>query len=87
VRFEVVNWFHPSTFSSCTWDKAVAENFAGGEGSITILDDDAAGDALFTRCNAADVSWISKFPDECEILFGKGVPLWTDEADPIRQLN
>lgn len=40
-----------------------------------ILDDKLPGDRLFDRCNAADVSWISKFPDECEILFGKSVPL------------
>ena len=58
------------TYVSTSWRKEVSEQFMGGEGMI-IHFDEAYKDSKWIRC--CDVSWISKFPDECEILFARSL--------------
>ena len=55
-----------ATYVSTSWRKEVSEQFVAGEGMIIHIDEEYR-DTL----NCCDVSWISKFPDECEILFSR----------------
>eukprot|EP01083_Nonionella_stella_P047703 127676_1 len=59
--------FQFDTFVSFSWDKTVANDFCGGEGMIFELTGFMGND-----CLGSDVSWISKFPNECEILLSLG---------------
>ena len=61
------------TYVSTSWRKEVSEQFMGGnEGMIIHIDKDYKSANVLVRC--CDVSWISKFPDECEILFARPLP-------------
>eukprot|EP01084_Bolivina_argentea_P041899 77351_1 len=57
------------TYMSSSWIKEVATSFMGQQdGMIFNIDKEFKGDKDIICC---DVSWISKFPDECEILFAR----------------
>mmetsp|Transcript_5332 Transcript_5332/g.8921 ORF Transcript_5332/g.8921 Transcript_5332/m.8921 type:complete len:390 (+) Transcript_5332:93-1262(+) len=69
------------TFVSTSWQKPVAMEFMGAnnskhghdhkqQGMIIQIDSQYKDDALTPCC---DCSWISKFPDECEILFARSL--------------
>eukprot|EP01084_Bolivina_argentea_P283870 486298_1 len=61
----VNSWSEPYTVMSATKDISVAVNFAKNEGSVLLFK--LSGDFGFTF-EGADVSWISKFPNEKEVL-------------------
>eukprot|EP01083_Nonionella_stella_P062207 161807_1 len=58
-----------ATYMSTSWDKSVAQQFlemtGDGKGLMIGLE------SLFKMQKACDVSWISKFPNEKEILFAR----------------
>eukprot|EP01084_Bolivina_argentea_P202732 346329_1 len=55
------------TYVSTSWKKEVATTFiAGNEGMLIQIDQKFKNKH---HVNCCDVSWISKFPDECEVLF------------------
>eukprot|EP01083_Nonionella_stella_P291268 991166_1 len=56
------------TYVSSTWNKDVAMGFVGAEGMIIEIDQSIQSDKHFVCC---DVSWISGFPHECEILIAR----------------
>ena len=58
------------TYVSTSWRKEVATGFMAGEGMLIQIDKKFKNDSMVYCC---DVSWISKFPDECEILFARAV--------------
>ena len=55
------------TYVSTTWQKLVAEEFMEDKGLMLEVDKTFKDD----RAICCDVSWISKFQDECEILFAR----------------
>ena len=57
------------TFVSTSWRKEVAQKFMGKQKGMMIEIADCFKNDYYTTC--CDVSWISKFPDECEILFAR----------------
>ncbi|CAF1353953.1 unnamed protein product [Didymodactylos carnosus] len=64
--------FRYGTFISTSWDKQVALSFRGDKGSLLEID---TTDTLVNhtwKLIGADVSWISKFPIECEFLMTRG---------------
>ena len=64
------------TYVSTSWQKNVSEAFTQGNGMMIHFDEEFT-DRGWIRC--CDVSWISKFPDECEILFARSVQdIWND---------
>ena len=80
------------TYVSTSWRKDVAERFmGGGEGMmLSISEYYKNGNGV----NCCDVSWISKFPDECEILFARAL-FWqandfsllvTDESKGVQSI-
>ena len=54
------------TYVSTSWRKEVATGFMAGDGMLIQIDKEFKNDDMIFCC---DVSWISKFPDECEVLF------------------
>ena len=56
------------THTSTTWIRAVAEVYTKGSGMLVEIDKDVKSDSGVDCC---DVSWISKFPDEAEVLFSR----------------
>ena len=58
------------TYVSTSWRKEVSEAFMKGSGMMIHFEEEYRnyGDVL-----CCDVSWISKFPDECEILFARSL--------------
>lgn len=58
--YSINGWL--STFTSTSWDKKVAQQFCGPNGMIMGLESKY-------RKYGCDVSWISKFPNEKEVLF------------------
>ena len=59
------------TYVSTSWKKQVSEVFMGGnKGMIIEIDKEYKGNKDIYCC---DVSWISKFPDECEVLFARSL--------------
>ena len=57
------------TYVSTSWRKEVAQHFMkGNDGMIITIDKEYKENTDVYCC---DVSWISKFPDECEILFAR----------------
>ena len=62
------------TYVSTSWRREVSEMFMGKEKGMIIHFDEEYRDYGGVYC--CDVSWISKFPDECEILFARSVDLW-----------
>ena len=59
------------TYVSTSWSKYIATRFMKKEGMIIHFDKEFKADAYSICC---DVSWISKFPDECEVLFARSLP-------------
>eukprot|EP01084_Bolivina_argentea_P220320 373412_1 len=60
------------TYTSTSWSKDVALRFLyqyGDTGMLIEMDKDFRNNT-FNRC--CDVSWISKYPDECEVLMARG---------------
>ena len=66
---------HTSSFLSTTWDHEVAHQLTKDCGSICVFNRDICDRSIFDYANVADVSWISKFAGEKEILWGKGLPI------------
>ena len=58
------------TYVSSSWRKEVSSAFMKGNGCIIEIDQQYKDDYFIYCC---DVSWISKFPDECEILFARSL--------------
>ena len=59
------------TYVSTSWRKEVSEMFMGKDkGMIIHFDEDYRNNDQVFCC---DVSWISKFPDECEVLFARSL--------------
>eukprot|EP01083_Nonionella_stella_P086512 240393_1 len=59
-----------ATYMSTAWQKEVAKEFMDGDGMIVAIDKKFKNDRAIKCC---DVSWISKFPDECEVLFARSL--------------
>eukprot|EP01084_Bolivina_argentea_P173522 300573_1 len=57
-----------TTYVSSSWNKDIATVFMGDEGMLFEFDKTFRKNVI-----CCDVSWISKFPDECEILFARSV--------------
>ena len=61
------------TYTSTSWRKEVSEQFMGGnQGMIIEIGEKYKNDRYVNCC---DVSWISKFKDECEILFARSLSI------------
>eukprot|EP01084_Bolivina_argentea_P308943 534329_1 len=58
-----------ATYVSASWNKNVAQSFMKDNGMIIEIDSSFKENDWVQCC---DVSWISKFSDECEILFQRG---------------
>eukprot|EP01083_Nonionella_stella_P071601 192432_1 len=58
-----------ATYVSASWSRNVAESFMSGTGMMFVIDNQFK-DNDWVKC--CDVSWISKFEDECEVLFQRG---------------
>eukprot|EP01083_Nonionella_stella_P253106 871291_1 len=56
------------TYTSTSWVRNVASTFMGSAGMMIQIDKTTRSSPVFLCC---DVSWISKFPDECEILIAR----------------
>eukprot|EP01083_Nonionella_stella_P066706 175890_1 len=69
-------WFR--TYVSTAWNRAVAETFMSGNGMILNIDKEFKN---YEDVYCCDVSWISKFPDECEVLFARSIGLNWDEFE------
>eukprot|EP01083_Nonionella_stella_P129074 391387_1 len=78
---EIRNGYFP-TFTSTSWIKEQALAFLGQEGMIIQLD--AAVRRWFFCC---DVSWISKFPDESEILIARSVSYNNFVLNVVDEIN
>eukprot|EP01083_Nonionella_stella_P011236 31934_1 len=65
------------TYTSTTWEKDIAKAFMKGDGMIVSIDKKFKNDRAIKCC---DVSWISKFPDECEVLFARSLEYKTLET-------
>eukprot|EP01084_Bolivina_argentea_P152502 266025_1 len=61
-----------TTYVSTSWRKEVALTFMNGQGMVIEFDKEYK-DTNSIWCN---VSWISKFPDECEILFARSTGIF-----------
>ena len=57
------------TYVSTSWRKEVSKAFIGKDGGMIIEFDKSRRKCWF----CCDVSWISKLPDECEILFSRAI--------------
>ena len=57
------------TYVSTSWRREVSEIFTGGDKGMIIQFDEEYRNHETVKC--CDVSWISKFPDECEVLFAR----------------
>ena len=70
---KVINNGYFVTYTSTSWRKEVAKTFINSDkGMIIQIDSSYKNDEGVYCC---DVSWISKFPDECEILFSRSTGL------------
>lgn len=59
------------TYVSTSWRKEVSKAFMKGNQGMLIEIDGKYKDHWGVLCS--DVSWISKFPDECEVLFARSI--------------
>ena len=59
------------TYVSTSWNPNIAKQFTNNDGML-IKFDKSFKDTIWIYC--CDVSWISKFHDECEILFARSIP-------------
>eukprot|EP01084_Bolivina_argentea_P096781 173987_1 len=62
------------TYVSTSWNKRIAESFMNNDGMIIEIDKSFKNNEYLLCC---DVSWISKFPDECEVLFARSTAIDT----------
>mgnify|MGYP005653782385 CR=1 FL=1 len=63
-----------ATFVSASWREDVARKFMGkGKGMLIRIDGEFKNDDNIHCC---DVSWLSKFPDEAEVLFARSWGGW-----------
>ena len=67
---KIVQSGHFVTYVSSSWRREVSEQFMAGEGMLIHIDERYRDDRNVHCC---DVSWVSKFPDECEILFARAL--------------
>ena len=58
------------TYVSTSWKKEVSKAFMKGKGMLIHFDEDFRNDLNVDCC---DVSWVSNFPDECEVLFSRSL--------------
>ena len=65
------------TYTSTSWSKEVAKHFMGNDQGMIIQIDKKYRSSYKVSC--CDVSWISKFPDECEILISRSTKDWYGE--------
>ena len=56
------------TFVSTSWDRAVPEMYSDSKGMLFEFDEEFRENAI-----CCDISWISIFEDECEVLFARSV--------------
>ena len=70
------------TYTSASWQKDVALAFMKNEGMLIVIDKNIRQSVNFLCC---DVSWISKFPDECEILIARSTVHNQFQLDVIDQ--
>ena len=73
------------TYTSTSWSKAVATTFIGAkDGMILQIDQkwrDEGNWLMDKEVCCCDVSWISKFPDECEVLFARHLKAEEDDEE------
>ena len=70
------------TYTSTSWDKSVAKDFIGGDKGMLIQIDPNYKGSFGVNC--CDVSWISKFPDECEVLFSRSTDNYGDRYSDFK---
>eukprot|EP01084_Bolivina_argentea_P120388 213368_1 len=68
ISSKVVKISHFTTYMSTSWSKDVATQFMGNEGMVLHINEKFK-DEMSVKC--CDVSWVSKFEDEREILFAR----------------
>eukprot|EP01083_Nonionella_stella_P041456 112404_1 len=61
------------TYVSTSWHMEVALCFIKGNGMLIRLDSGFKNGDSISNVHCCDVSWVSKFPDEAEILFARSV--------------
>eukprot|EP01083_Nonionella_stella_P200796 735028_1 len=62
------------TYVSTSWIKEISVTFIGDEGMIIEIDELSR-----KRLKCCDVSWISKFSDECEILIARSIYHYSED--------
>ena len=75
------------SYVSSTWMKHIAMEFINGEGMLIIFDESFRNNKSIICC---DISWISKFKDECEILIARSDKKYCKDnfiAKVIDQIN
>ena len=60
------------TYVSTSWRKEVSEAFMKDKGMMIEFDQEYRH---YSGVRCCDVSWISKFPDECEVLFARSLQI------------
>ena len=61
------------TYISTSWKKEVSQAFMKGQGLMLHIDEKYRDGTWRDGVRCCDVSWISKFPDEGEILFARSL--------------
>eukprot|EP01084_Bolivina_argentea_P202728 346325_1 len=69
------------TYFSTSWNKSIAKRFIGSDNGMIIKIDKEFKNSSSVYC--CDVSWISRFPDECEILFARSIN-WLFEGNNFK---
>ena len=70
LKEKIVTGGHFVTYVSTSWNEDVARQFVGGDGMIIKVDRTYKDNWDVFCC---DVSWISSFANECEILFARSM--------------
>eukprot|EP01084_Bolivina_argentea_P017223 32173_1 len=73
---EIKKGYFPS-YTSTSWIKEVSLRFMNGDGMIIEIDEEYRSNRKIFCC---DVSWISKFPDECEVLIARSRQIWEHDT-------
>eukprot|EP01084_Bolivina_argentea_P289449 497061_1 len=86
----VVSGYFP-TYTSSSWNKMIAKMFAQmqsdkgmDKGIVLEIDEEYRNGRGITCC---DVSWLSKFPDECEVLIARSAGNWGAAENNGFELN
>ena len=95
VKMESINldYGYFVTYVSTSWRKEVSIAFMGVKQKGMLMEfDEGYKNNKYVLC--CDVSWISKFPDECEVLFARSTAFVNqfccttlDESDGIQTLS